>query len=139
MDMIGVFKMVLSEIRVLICDDSILVRKKMTDLMTKLGCKEIYTATDGEDAVEQYKKNLPDITFMDIVMPKLNGNESAATIRMIDREDARTIPIIAITALNSETDRQMMRESGMDGFLQKPLSIPAVKEIIEQYSTKNDN
>ena len=40
--------MVLSEIRVLICDDSILVRKKMTDLMTKLGCKEIYTtAADG--------------------------------------------------------------------------------------------
>ena len=72
---------------------------------------------------------------MDIVMPKLNGNESAATIRMIDREDAKTVPIIAITALNSDKDKEMMLESGMDDFLQKPLSVAAIKEIIEKYTS----
>ena len=115
---------------------------KVKTIKKFLGSSYEVTASNGHDAIlkfERSAKNEFDMIFMDIVMPKLNGNESAATIRMIDREDARTIPIIAITALNSETDRQMMLESGMDGFLQKPLSIPAVKEIIEQYSTKNDN
>lgn len=127
--------------KILVVEDNEFSTNLITEMLNSLGV-EVVTASDGHDAIlkfERSAKNEFDMIFMDIVMPKLNGNESAATIRMIDREDARTIPIIAITALNSETDRQMMHESGMDGFLQKPLSIPAVKEIIEQYSTKNDN
>lgn len=127
--------------KILVVEDNEFSTNLITEMLNSLGV-EVVTASDGHDAIlkfERSAKNEFDMIFMDIVMPKLNGNESAATIRMIDREDARTIPIIAITALNSETDRQIMRESGMDGFLQKPLSIPAVKEIIEQYSTKNDN
>lgn len=127
--------------KILIVEDNEFSTNLITEMLNSLGV-EVVTASNGHDAIlkfERSAKNEFDMIFMDIVMPKLNGNESAATIRMIDREDARTIPIIAITALNSETDRQIMRESGMDGFLQKPLSIPAVKEIIEQYSTKNDN
>ena len=57
------------------------------------------------------------------------------SIRMIDREDAKTVPIIAITALNSDKDKEVMLESGMDGILQKPLSVPALKEIIEKYTS----
>lgn len=127
--------------KILVVEDNEFSTNLITEMLNSLGV-EVVTASNGHDAIlkfERSAKNEFDMIFMDIVMPKLNGNESAATIRMIDREDARTIPIIAITALNSETDRQIMRESGMDGFLQKPLSIPAVKEIIEQYSTKNDN
>ena len=127
--------------KILVVEDNEFSTNLITEMLNALGV-EVVTASDGHDAIlkfERSAKNEFDMIFMDIVMPRLNGNESAATIRMIDREDARTIPIIAITALNSETDRQMMHESGMDGFLQKPLSIPAVKEIIEQYSTKNDN
>ena len=127
--------------KILVVEDNEFSTNLITEMLNSLGV-EVVTASDGHDAIlkfERSAKNEFDMIFMDIVMPRLNGNESAATIRMIDREDARTIPIIAISALNSETDRQMMHESGMDGFLQKPLSIPAVKEIIEQYSTKNDN
>ena len=127
--------------KILVVEDNEFSTNLITEMLNSLGV-EVVTASNGHDAIlkfERSAKNEFDMIFMDIVMPKLNGNESAATIRMIDREDARTLPIIAITALNSETDRQMMHESGMDGFLQKPLSIPAVKEIIEQYSTKNDN
>ena len=127
--------------KILVVEDNEFSTNLITEMLNALGV-EVVTASNGHDAIlkfERSAKNEFDMIFMDIVMPRLNGNESAATIRMIDREDARTIPIIAITALNSETDRQMMHESGMDGFLQKPLSIPAVKEIIEQYSTKNDN
>ena len=127
--------------KILVVEDNEFSTNLITEMLNALGV-EVVTASNGHDAIlkfERSAKNEFGMIFMDIVMPRLNGNESAATIRMIDREDARTIPIIAITALNSETDRQMMHESGMDGFLQKPLSIPAVKEIIEQYSTKNDN
>ena len=127
--------------KILVVEDNEFSTNLITEMLNSLGV-EVVTASDGHDAIlkfERSAKNEFDMIFMDIVMPRLNGNESAATIRMIDREDARTIPIIAITALNSETDRQMMREYGMDGFLQKPLSIPGVKEIMERCSTQNDN
>lgn len=123
-------------VKVLVVEDNAFSTNLMTEMLDSLGVESV-TASNGHDAIlkfEKSEKNEFSIIFMDIVMPKLNGNESAATIRMIDREDAMTIPIIAITALNSDADKKVMEESGMDGFLQKPLSLPALKEIIDKYS-----
>ena len=128
MDMIGVFKMILSEIRVLICDDSILVRKKMTDLMTKLGCKEIYTATDGENAVEQYKTNLPDITFMDIVMPKKTGVEALKEILAVNPK----AKVVVASSVGTQGNLKEAIEAGAYDFLQKPISDSDVEKILNR-------
>lgn len=120
--------MVLSEIRVLICDDSILVRKKMTDLMTKLGCKEIYTATDGENAVEQYKANLPDITFMDIVMPKKTGVEALKEILAVNPK----AKVVVASSVGTQGNLKEAIEAGAYDFLQKPISDADVEKILKR-------
>ena len=68
----GNMTMNISEMKVLVCDDSILVRKKLSDLLKKTGITQIIEAKDGVQAVELYKENKPDIVFMDIVMPLIN-------------------------------------------------------------------
>ncbi len=123
--------------KVLVVEDNEFSTNLISEMLNSLEI-DVDTAKDGHDAILKFEhsgQNEYDIIFMDIVMPKLNGNESAATIRMIDREDAKTVPIIAITALNSDKDKEMMLESGMDDFLQKPLSVAAIKEIIEKYTS----
>ena len=125
------------KMKVLVVEDNEFSTNLISVMLNSLDI-DVDTAKDGHDAIlkfERSSKNEYDIIFMDIVMPVLNGNESAATIRMIDREDAKTVPIIAITALNSDKDKEVMLESGMDGILQKPLSVPALKEIIEKYTS----
>ena len=67
--------MKISEIKVLICDDSILVRKKLSETLREMGITEIKEATNGNQAVELYKENNPDVVFMDIVMPEKSGLE----------------------------------------------------------------
>ena len=59
--------------KVLICDDSILARKKTKTALNQLGVTQIFEAADGEQAIAAYKEHLPDITLMDIVMPKVDG------------------------------------------------------------------
>ena len=54
----------IQELKVLICDDSILSRKKLRDYLNSLGCKDIYEAEDGEVAITQYTANNPDIVFV---------------------------------------------------------------------------
>ena len=125
------------KMKVLVVEDNEFSTNLISVMLNSLDI-DVDTAKDGHDAIlkfERSSKNEYDIIFMDIVMPILNGNESAATISMIDREDAKTVPIIAITALNSDKDKEVMLESGMDGILQKPLSVPALKEIIEKYTS----
>ena len=125
------------KMKVLVVEDNEFSTNLISVMLNSLDI-DVDTAKDGHDAIlkfERSSKNEYDIIFMDIVMPILNGNESAATIRMIDREDAKTVPIIAITALNSDKDKEVMMETGMDANLQKPLSVPALKEIIEKYTS----
>lgn len=125
---IGVAKMSFSEIRVLICDDSILVRKKMTNLITKLGCKEIYTAVDGEQAVEQYKAYLPDITFMDIVMPKKTGVEALKEIKNINPK----AKVVMASSVGTQANLKEAIEAGVYDFLQKPITDSDIEKILSR-------
>ena len=59
----------LDNFKVLICDDSILARKQLKDIVSSLGNPTFIEATDGQDAIDKYKENNPDVVFLDIVMP----------------------------------------------------------------------
>ena len=63
-----------NDLKILICDDSLLSRKKLKDCISKLNCASIYEAADGEEAVSSFRDNRPDIVFMDIIMPKKAKN-----------------------------------------------------------------
>ncbi|RZJ88895.1 MAG: PAS domain S-box protein, partial [Chryseobacterium sp.] len=81
-------------------------------------CK-IFEAENGIIGLESFKKNSPDIIFMDIQMPEMNGYECAKQIRML--ESGKHTPIIALTAANIMREKEKSLEAGMDDFITKPV------------------
>ena len=70
---------------------------------------------------------------MDVKMPLLDGLEAAIEIRSLDREDARTVPIIALTANTFQEDREDAAAAGMDGFIPKPFDAQQLYETLRSY------
>ena len=94
-------------------------------------------AYDGQQAVDIFRKNPPgtfDVILMDVMMPVMNGIEAARTIRLLDRSDAQTIPVIAMTANAFEEDKRATKEAGMNEHLTKPLDGKKVIRVISKYS-----
>lgn len=88
-------------------------------------------AKDGESAVETFAESAPheyDVVLMDIMMPGIDGLEATRQIRALEREDAATTPIIAVSANAFAEDRRLSREAGMDAHLSKPVSS---RELVE--------
>lgn len=90
-------------------------------------------AKDGESAVEAFAASAPheyDVVLMDIMMPGIDGLEATRRIRALDREDAATTPIIAVSANAFADDRRLSREAGMDAHLSKPVSSQELVEAL---------
>ena len=73
-----------------------------------------------------------DVILMDIMMPVMNGYEAAKMIRSMDREDAKTIPIIAMTANAFTEDRIKAKEAGMDEHIAKPIDMKLLVKVIHE-------
>ena len=90
-------------------------------------------AWNGQEAVELFRKSKPgefDVILMDIMMPVMNGYEATKKIRSLDREDAKMIPIIAMTANAFTEDRLRAKEAGMDEHIAKPVDGKLLINII---------
>lgn len=90
-------------------------------------------AKDGESAVEMFTASAPheyDVVLMDIMMPGIDGLEATRRIRALDREDAATTPIIAVSANAFADDRRLSREAGMNAHLSKPVSSQELVEAL---------
>ena len=90
---------------------------------------------NGQEAVELFRNSEPgefDVILMDIMMPVMNGYEAAKMIRSMDREDAKTIPIIAMTANAFTEDRIKAKEAGMDEHISKPIDMKLLVKIIHE-------
>ncbi len=105
-----------SDIKVLICDDSMLVRKKLRVLLEdEFGCLVI-EATNGWDAIAQYQKEHPQIVFMDIVMPECDGLEALKKIKEID--DQAKVIMVSSTGTSAKLIDAL--KLGAADFIQKP-------------------
>ena len=96
---------------------------------------DVTKAWDGQEAVELFRNSEPgefDVILMDIMMPVMNGYEAAKMIRSMDREDAKTIPIIAMTANAFTEDRIKAKEAGMDEHISKPIDMKLLVKIIHE-------
>lgn len=122
--------MKISDIKVLVCDDSILVRKKMTDILKAAGITEIYDAKDGVQAVEQYKAHNPDLTFMDIVMPEKTGIEALKEIKQYNPA-AKVVMASTVGTQGNLTDAIT---AGAFEFLQKPVQDDDVYKILNTFT-----
>lgn len=97
---------------------------------------------DGQQAVDIFSRNKPgtfDAILMDIMMPEMDGLSATKAIRALDREDAGTIPIIAMTANAFDEDEKKCMEAGMNAHLVKPLDIQKMKEAVCRYLNKQND
>ena len=95
---------------------------------------------DGQEAVELFRNSEPgefDVILMDIMMPVMNGYEATKMIRSLDREDAKKIPIIAMTANAFTEDRIRAKEAGMNEHVAKPVDMELLIKVIHKF-VEND-
>lgn len=119
----------INELKVLVCDDSILSRKKLKDCIMSFGCANVYEAADGEESISQYATLKPDLIFMDIVMPKKDGIEALKGILEINPE----AKVIMASSVGTQSFLKDAIKAGAIDFLQKPLDPDQVKRLIETY------
>lgn len=119
----------INEITILICDDSILARKQIKDILSTLGTPTFAEATDGQCAVDQYKKVKPDLVFLDIVMPKKDGNAAIQEIMEFDPDAT----IIIASSVGTQSQLKSAIEAGARDFVQKPLDKNQVLTIVNNF------
>lgn len=121
--------------RVLLVEDNEINREIAEVILTEMGLT-VETAPDGTDAVAMFEKNPAgyySAILMDVQMPIMDGYEATRTIRANPRPDARTIPIIAMTANAMEEDKENALTSGMNAHLAKPIDTNLLLEVLQKY------
>ncbi len=118
-----------SDVKLLVCDDSILARKSITAMLNSFGYENVLEVSNGEDAVNTYKKENPDVVFLDIVMPVKDGITATKEIREYDH-DAK---IVVISSVGTQTHLREVIKAGAKDFIQKPVD----KDLLEKILTSN--
>lgn len=113
-------------LKILICDDSMLVRKKLKEVLKDCGCDNVLEATDGQTAIDVYKDNSPDLVFMDIIMPGKNGIEAVKEIIEFDK-NAKIV--MASSAGTKEHVKQALKAGAFE-FVQKPWEKEEINKIL---------
>ena len=122
-------------LHLLLAEDNTLNAEIAQKLLCDRGA-EITIARDGQQAIDLFQNNPPgtfDAILMDVMMPVKDGMTATKEIRAMDREDAKTIPVIAMTANAFEEDARKCLRAGMNAHLPKPLQIKKVVSTILQY------
>mgnify|MGYP002650042420 CR=1 FL=1 len=121
--------------KVLLADDNALSRKAVRQSVSwkNNGCKIVGEAENGVKACQMIRELRPDIVLMDIRMPVMDGLAATRAIRELPRPDARTVPIIAMTANAFADDRQKARDAGMNEHLAKPIDIGRLHQILQKF------
>ena len=120
---------------ILICDDDRDIVSALDIYLTSEGYATV-KAYDGLEALELVKEHDIHLILMDVMMPEMDGLEAAKAIRALDRPDAKTIPIIAMTANVFKEDREKCLAAGMNAHLSKPLDAETMKRTISEQLQK---
>ena len=124
--------------KIMVVDDHDDIREVIRVLLTNEGY-QIIEAKNGKEAVEKVMMkpdHYYDLIFMDIQMPVMNGYEATRAIRSLDKEYAKNIPIIAMTANVFQDDIMKAIESGMNEHVTKPVDMKLVCRILQKWLKK---
>jgi len=121
----------LSNLKVMVIDDSKTIRRTAETLLTKAGC-EVVTATDGFDALAKIADTRPNIIFVDIMMPRLDGYQTCALIK--NNSEFKSTPVIMLSSKDGLFDKAKGRIVGSDQYLTKPFSKTELLAAIETYA-----
>jgi signal transduction histidine kinase/CheY-like chemotaxis protein len=115
-------------LRILLAEDNLVNQRVAMSMLGKMGHR-ITLATNGLEAVEQWREGDFDLIFMDVQMPEMTGMQAAAQIRQEEGASAH-IPIVAMTASAMSEERDRCLAAGMDGFISKPVSYQVIEDTI---------
>ncbi len=125
-------------LNILLAEDNEL-NMEIAEFMLQNEGAEVTKAWNGQKAVELFRKSEPgefDVILMDIMMPVMNGYEATKMIRSMDREDAKVIPIIAMTANAFTEDRLKAKEAGMNEHIAKPVDVELLVKVIHKLANR---
>lgn len=117
-------------LKVMIIDDSKTIRRTAETLLEKAGC-QVITAVDGFDALAKIADTNPDLIFVDIMMPRLDGYQTCALIK--NNADFANKPVIMLSSKDGLFDKARGRIVGSDEYLTKPFSKEELFEAISRY------
>lgn len=120
-------------LKVMVIDDSKTIRRTAETLLQKAGCTVI-TATDGFDALAKIADSNPDVIFVDIMMPRLDGYQTCALIK--NNSAFKSTPVIMLSSKDGLFDKAKGRIVGSDEYLTKPFSREELLGAIRQYVVK---
>jgi len=123
----------LSSLKVMVVDDSKTIRRTAETLLKKEGC-QVFTAEDGFDALAKIADSSPDIIFVDIMMPRLDGYQTCALIK--NNNQFKATPVVMLSSKDGLFDKAKGRIVGSDNYLTKPFSRNELLGAIEN-STGN--
>lgn len=116
-------------VKVLVIDDSKTIRRSAENLLTREGY-DVITATDGFDALAKIADSRPEIIFVDIMMPRLDGYQTCAIIKNNDK--FRATPVIMLTSKDGLFDKARGRIVGSDHYLTKPFTKDELLEAVRE-------
>jgi two-component system, sensor histidine kinase len=121
------------KLKILLAEDNIINQKVAILNLQKLG-HQVSVVSDGIQAVEKFISEMPDMIFMDIQMPEMDGVEATRKIRAWEKANGvqNGVPIVAMTANTFKSDMDMFTEAGMDDYLGKPFNSADLKRVIER-------
>ncbi len=124
----------LTGLRVMVIDDSKTIRRTAETLLKKEGC-EVFTATDGFEALSKIADHRPQIIFVDIMMPRLDGYQTCALIK--NNQLYRSTPVIMLSSRDGLFDKAKGRIVGSEQYLTKPFTREELLSAIKRYVTQD--
>lgn len=122
-------------VKLMIVDDSNIIRSKITRTLTQYNMEVVATACDGEDAVAQFSRTKPDVVTMDLTMPRMDGLECIRALRRINAK----VQILVVSALADKATAIQALKEGAQGFLCKPFSETDLTEAMEELLGESSN
>ena len=119
----------LEGLKVMVIDDSRTIRKSAETMLGREGC-EVLTADDGFEALSLIHEHHPDLIFVDIMMPRLDGYQTCAIIK--NNDNFRSIPVIMLTSKDGLFDKARGRIVGSDHYLTKPFTKDELLEAVRE-------
>lgn len=116
--------------KILIVEDDENNRILMRDILRYYGY-EVIEAVDGREGIEKAKEHKPELIFMDLQMPVMNGFETLKILR--DDPDTKGIKIIAVTSFAMKGDREKALEAGFDDYIAKPINTRQLPEMVKRF------
>lgn len=120
------------KLRILVVDDSATIRRSAETMLSKEGC-EVITAENGFEALSKITRHRPDLIFVDIMMPRLDGYQTCAIIK--NNAEFRDTPVVMLTSKDGLFDMARGRVVGSDQYLTKPFTREELLGAVKQHTT----